>query len=157
MEMRMPADSLQIQDSGRDPRGRFAKGRSGNPAGKPRGARNRATEAAQLLLDGEAEGLTRKAVEIAFTGDCTALKLCLDRIVAPRRERAVRVALPPLESAADLASVMAGILTAAGEGRISPGEAFELAQVVATSMRAIETSDFERRLKLLEEARAACA
>jgi hypothetical protein len=36
----------------------FEKGRSGNPAGRPRGCRNRSTLAAQLLLQGEAEALT---------------------------------------------------------------------------------------------------
>ena len=71
-------------------RGRpFEKGRSGNPAGRPRGNRNRSTLAAQLLLQGEAEALTRKAVELAPSGDPTALRLCLDRLIAPHRERLV--------------------------------------------------------------------
>jgi hypothetical protein len=40
-------------------RGRpFEKGRSGNPAGRPRGCRSRSTLAAQLLLQGEAEAST---------------------------------------------------------------------------------------------------
>ena len=69
--------------------GRFQKGRSGNPAGKPKGARHRATLAAEALLDGEAEELTRKAVELALAGDVIALRLCLDRILSPRRERPV--------------------------------------------------------------------
>jgi hypothetical protein len=38
-----------------------------------------------LLLDGEAEALTRKAVELALDGDASALRLCLDRVVGPRR------------------------------------------------------------------------
>ena len=60
-------------------RGRpFEKGRSGNPAGRPRGNRNRSTLAAQLLLQGEAEALTRKAVELALSGDPTALRLCIE-------------------------------------------------------------------------------
>jgi hypothetical protein len=49
-------------------RGRpFEKGRSGNPAGRPRECRNKSTLAAQLLLQGEAEALTRKAVELALS------------------------------------------------------------------------------------------
>lgn len=50
----MPVDPMQKQE-GRDADGRFAKGYSGNPAGRPPGTRNKATEAAELLLDGEVE------------------------------------------------------------------------------------------------------
>ena len=61
-------------------RGRpFQKGQSGNPAGKPKGARNKATLAVEALLDGEAEELTRKAIELAKAGDIPALRICLDR------------------------------------------------------------------------------
>src|SRR6476659_7242888 len=84
-------------------RGRpFPKGQSGNPAGRPRGSTKRATRAAGLLLDGEAAALTRKGVEMALAGDHAALRLCLDRAVAPRRERAVELALPPIRSADDI-------------------------------------------------------
>ena len=57
-------------------RGRpFQRGQSGNPNGKPKGVRNRATLAAEALLDGEAEALTRKVVEMALAGDSTAMRL----------------------------------------------------------------------------------
>jgi hypothetical protein len=80
-------------------RGRlFEKGRSGNPAGRRRGSRDRATLAAIVLLEGEAEPLTRKAVELALDGDPVALRLCTERIQAPCRERPVKLALPPIES-----------------------------------------------------------
>ncbi len=76
-------------------RGRpFPKGRSGNPQGRPPGARNAATVIAEQLLDGEAEALTRKAIDKAEEGDMTALRLCLDRVVPPRRERPVLFPLP---------------------------------------------------------------
>ena len=65
--------------------GRFQKGRSGNPAGKPKGARHRATLAAEALLDGEAEALTRKAVELALAGDGIALRAVTK--MAAREER----------------------------------------------------------------------
>ena len=40
-------------------RGRpFPKGQSGNPSGRPVGARNKTSLAVEALFDGEAEGLT---------------------------------------------------------------------------------------------------
>ena len=39
-------------------RARFAKGRSGDPAGWPRGCRDHVNRAARLLLAGEGEALT---------------------------------------------------------------------------------------------------
>ena len=63
-------------------RGRpFEKGRSGNPAGRRVGCRNRTTITAAALLAGEAEALTRKAVEPTLVGDPTALRLCIERIL----------------------------------------------------------------------------
>src|SRR5712671_6859221 len=57
-------------------RGRpFLRGESGNPAGRPMGARHKATVAAEALLDGEAEALTRKAVELG-TIPLTKHRLC---------------------------------------------------------------------------------
>ena len=61
------------RNNGRNSDGTFGLG---NP-GKPKGTRHKATQAALTLLDGEAEGLTRKAVELALGGDTTALRLCL--------------------------------------------------------------------------------
>ncbi|MGA8649639.1 MAG: DUF5681 domain-containing protein [Xanthobacteraceae bacterium] len=78
-------------------RGRpFPKGCSGNPRGRPKGARNAATRLVEQLLDGEAEAHMRKLIEKAKHGDTGALRLCIDRIMPPRRERPVNVELPPL-------------------------------------------------------------
>src|SRR5690242_21019405 len=108
-------------------RGRpFPKGQSGNPAGRPRGSSNRATRAAEMLLDGEAAALTRKAVELALAGDQAALRLCLDRTVAPRRERTVELALPPIRGANDILAAIKVVSGAVGRGAITPGEGFTL-------------------------------
>jgi Family of unknown function (DUF5681) len=101
---------LQIRAK-RAGRGRpFEKGRSGNPAGRPRGSTNRATKSAVAMLDGEAEALTRKAVELALGGDASALRLCLERIVGPRRGRPVELALPAIRSAAEAPARWARLL-----------------------------------------------
>src|ERR1700687_3174573 len=91
-------------------RGRpFQKGQSGNPAGRPRGSRNRKTLAARELLEGEAGALTRKAIEMALSGDAGAMRACLDRIIAPRRDPEVRFDLPPIRDAGDIAGAMAAV------------------------------------------------
>jgi hypothetical protein len=104
-------------------RGRpFERGRSGNPAGRRAGSLNKTTEAAALLA-GESEALTRKAVELARVGDPSAMRLCLERPLPGCRERAVKFALPPIESAADIAAAMKAVTSALADGAITPGEA----------------------------------
>jgi len=143
----MPDVDLQKQEKQvpRDGRGRFQRGRSGNPAGRPPDIRNRAARAAAMLLDGEAEALTRKAVELALGGDAAALRLCLDRIVGPRRGRPLTFDLPPIDNAADLARAMAAVAAAAAGGAITPDEAVALSQMVHTFIRAIEAREAQRR------------
>jgi hypothetical protein len=74
----------------------FEPGKSGNPAGKLKGTRNKTTLAVEALFDGESETITRKAIELAKDGDLAALRLCLDRIAPPRKcvptiENAIRM------------------------------------------------------------------
>ena len=145
------ADGVSPKPPGRV-RGRpVERGRSGNPAGRRTGSCNKTTEAAAALLAGESEALTRKAVELALVGDPTAMRLCLERILPACRERSVKFALPPIESAADIAAAMKAVTSALADGAITPGEAATIAAVVDTFVRAIETSDFDRRLKELED------
>jgi Family of unknown function (DUF5681) len=149
----MPESTQQIQVE-RTPQGQFVKGQSGNPAGKPPGCRNQATRIAEALLDSDVEALTRKAVALALDGDASALRLCFDRIIAPRRARPVHLDLPPIADAADIASAMAAITAAVAEGAITPAEGAEVGMIVETYLRALEASDFDRRLKALEAAHA---
>jgi hypothetical protein len=133
-------------------RGRpFVKGQSGNPAGRPCRPRMGSTIAVQLALEREAEALGRKAVELALGGDAAALRLCLDRLMPLRRDRVVPLALPPVRGAGDVTGAMATIIAAAACGKISPREGVDLAKLVDILLRAIETRDFDSRLRVLEE------
>ena len=76
------------------PQTRFQKGQSGNPAGRPKGARHKVTIAVKELLEGEAEAITRKAIEMAKAGDTVALRLCLDRLTPARKDRPVSSTCP---------------------------------------------------------------
>ena len=123
--------------------------RPGNP-GRPRGTRNKATLALEALLDGEAETLTRAAIDKALTGDTTALRLCLDRIAPPRRDRPVAFALPRLESAADVVTAHAALVEAVAMGDLTPSEAAELSKLLDGYVRAIEAADIQERFTRLE-------
>ena len=83
------------------------------------------------------------------------LRLCLDRTIAPCRERPVEVALPPIDSAADLLAAIKAIAGAVTGGTVSAAEALALSQMLETFLRAIEASDFEKRLRYLEGMQAA--
>ena len=99
------------QGTGDTPRGRpFEPGMSGNPNGRPKGSRNKTTMAMEILFDGEAELLTRKAVEKALAGDPIALRLCLERILPPRRDRPIAFDLPDIATAADAVKASSAIL-----------------------------------------------
>jgi hypothetical protein len=105
---------------------------------------------AELLLDGEARALTRKAVEMALAGNGMALRLCLDRILPPRRERHVSLKLPTLESAADAVAAIAEITAALAAGEVTLGEASQLTRLIEGYVRALEAGEFEQRLRALE-------
>jgi hypothetical protein len=130
----------------------FEPGQSGNPAGRPAGSRNAATLAIDALLDGEGEALTRKAIELAKAGDMQALRLCMDRIVPPRRDRPVAFTLPKIEGPDDAANAMAAILKAAADGEITPIEAGEVAKLLDVYVRTVEITDLTKRIEQLENA-----
>lgn len=134
------------RNSGRNADGRFGQG---NP-GKPRGARHKATVAALALLDGEADRLTRKAVEVALTGDVTALRLCLERIASPRKDAPVTFALPPMRTAGDAAKAAGAVLEAVAEGELTPTEGAHIMGLVDAYRRTLEAAEFEARLAALE-------
>jgi hypothetical protein len=128
--------------------GAFRSGafRPGNP-GRPKGCRNKATLAALALLEGEAEALARKAIELALAGDTVALKLVLDRLLP--RGRPVRLDLP-LRTLEDLDRATEAISGALAEGAVTVDEVGALAGLVEARRRLLETTELERRLAALE-------
>lgn len=134
--------------------GRFKKGESGNPKGRPAGARNRSTLAVEALLEGEAEALTRKAVELALKGDTTALRLCLERLAPPSKERPLNVSLPSISGPEDLPLALAALLDSVGRGEVTASEAERVSRIFSSYAQAVEARDFEARLSALEGAKS---
>jgi hypothetical protein len=130
----------------------FEPGNSGNPNGRPRGARNKVTLAIEALLDGEAEALTRKAIELAKAGDMQALRLCMDRLAPPRKDSPVAFDLPEMKTVSDAVLATGALVNAVAEGELTPMEAAELTRMVQAFAKIIETAEFEERIQKLEEA-----
>lgn len=143
--------NTEPENTGRKQDGTFLKGQSGNPDGKPKGARHKATQAAMVLLEGESEALTRKAIEMALEGDTTALRLCLDRI-AP----ALKSVTPPIcidmPCPDSLTETARAFVQAAAIGDIPPDIAAQLVTAVAGVARVEEMEQVKHRLESLERA-----
>jgi Family of unknown function (DUF5681) len=129
----------------------FPPGQSGNPAGRPKGARNKATLALETLLDGQAEALTQKAIDLALGGDMMALRMCLDRILPARRDRPVSIDMPTINTAEDAKAASAALLAAVAAGSLTPSEAAEIGKLVDAYVRAVETTEVLKRLERLEQ------
>jgi hypothetical protein len=140
-----------METSTRQQDGRFPKGVSGNPNGRAKGSRNRATRAAEMLLEGEAKALTRVAVDLALDGDLVALKLCLERLIPRRHERNLTFPLPPISEPKHASAAIATIMRGVGNGDVTTGEAKNLVSLVEAALKGHELVDHEARLTALEE------
>ena len=136
------------KNTGRNTAGRFTKGNKFG--GKKAGSRHKVTVAMESILDGEHERLTRKAIELALAGDTTALRLCLDRLAPPRRDRPIEVDIPPVNSAKDALNASRAIIASLLRGEITPNEAGQLMGLISKHVDIIEMCDLEMRLVLVE-------
>jgi len=122
----------------------FANGNSGRRTG----SKNRTTLVAAALLEGEVEGLVRKAVELAKAGDVAMLKFLLGRILP--RERLVKLDLPSMDFADDAVEALGYIMRAVSEGTISPSEGAAVAPLIDSYARAIDLADVVKRVDSIE-------
>lgn len=129
----------------------WKKGQSGNPAGRPRGTRNKATLLALNLMEDAAAEITQAVITAARMGDLAAAKLVLERLAPPLRERPISIELPDTSTTEGVSKAQQVIIEAVGKGELLPGEGSTLAALVESRCRALETYDLERRLSDLEE------
>jgi hypothetical protein len=137
-----------LKTAGRDDLGQFTQGNSG----RPKGAKHKTTQAVQALLDGEAEALTRKAVEKALEGDSVALRLCLERISPAPKDRPVTFPLPDdLLDIRQATEAGAGIMQAMAAGDLTPNEAAGIMAILRTYCEMNFYRDLEESLDQIEQ------
>ena len=114
---------------------RFQKGQSGNPAGKPKGARHKTTLLAERLMQDDVEKIVNAVLTAARNGDMMAAKIILDRIAPVRRTNSFD--LPRIECRADRLPARAAILDAVANGDLTPGDAADIFNLIDRVARAL--------------------
>jgi Family of unknown function (DUF5681) len=123
----------------------FQPGQSGNPAGRPRGSRNKGTVIAEKLLDDGAGELTRAAIARAIDGDPAALRACMDRLLPPLRHRPLDFDLPPLVTLADAPPAINAIAQGLAHGELDREGAAVLLRAVREFTRALAAVERAKR------------
>lgn len=125
----------------------FKKGQSGNPAGKPRGAKDKRTELRELLKPHQADVVT-KVVELAKAGDTTAIRLVLERLCPPMRSQDATVTLPLTGDT--LSAKAQQVLGAMAAGSVTPDQGCRFLEALSICARVQDADELSRRVAALE-------
>jgi len=127
---------------------RYKKGQSGNPVGRPRGIKDKRTSIRELLKP-HAKDLIDKAVSLALDGNTIALRLCLDRLIPPLKQRDEPITLKL--TGTTLTENGLSVINALSKGEITPSEANSFLQAIVAQTRITEMDEIEARLTKLEK------
>lgn len=142
----MPENAGELQA-----KGRFQKGYSGNPRGKAKGTKNRATLAAENLLEGELESICRRLIQEATFGNMQAIKMILDRLLPPKRTSYIAFDLPNFDDSSEMVDAIGSVMKAVSQGNLSVEDAEALSRMIDIYIRAKETYEYEERLSKIEQ------
>jgi hypothetical protein len=125
----------------------WRKGQSGNPHG--RRAKGLATaERLRNALVKDLPAILAVVVKNAKSGDITAAKTILERVLPPLRAIEVPAVLaPPTGSLSDQGQ---NVLVAMAAGTLTPGQAAQLLSALAAQAKIVEVDELARRLEALE-------
>lgn len=118
---------LDMTAPSRGPRGRWAPGQSGNPAGKQPGTQNRATRLRELLADGDDALAVQVLMDAVRAGDAVAARFVLDRLFPKPRDRDLDLGLP---EGAGLAALFDRTVALMAAGELTIDEASRIAKLI---------------------------
>ena len=143
-EAEAPVNTGSKQDT------KFKPGQSGNPAGKKPGSRHKTTVLAEKLMATDVEKVVNSVISAAVSGDMTACRLVLERLVPVRKDAPLAIDLGPIKSLDDVARGMATIVEAVAGSEISPSEGAAVASLLQGYSQSLESVELDRRLSVLE-------
>lgn len=126
----------------------FEPGKSGNPAGRPRGLPDKRNQY-RLMLEPHVPEILTKLAGLAKDGDVAACKLVLERTVPAVRPGDIPSSVP--FNGATMAERGQALINAAAAAELSLSDAETGMALLNGQARLAETSDLLRRIELLEE------
>lgn len=135
-----------MSDVVRDSSGRWMKGCSGNPNGRP----STSDAIRKKILENDSDLIT-KVITMAKDGDIQALKFCLERISAPLKKEHEKVHLEGFREVKDLKSKSDLVLNAVLSGEISTDVGASLTKTLLDHLKIVEVCDLEKRIEKLEQ------
>lgn len=142
----MPENTGKIQGSTQ-----FKKGQSGNPKGKPRGAKHKASLMAEMLFESEIEEVCHRVIEQAKEGNMQAARIILDRLLPPKKDRSIYFNLPSFQNEADVLQASKLICEAVKNGELTPIEGESLSKMIEIHAKNIELYNLGLRLATIEK------
>jgi hypothetical protein len=110
----------------------------------------RHTATLEALLDSEGEHLLRAAIERGRAGDVGALRMAIERLMPPLRDRLVTLPLEQIETVADLLKAIGVVIADVAKGKLTPTEGSALIGMLSAMRSAFETCEMETRLRAIE-------
>lgn len=134
-----------MTDKQRDKSGRFRKGKSGNPQGRPR---SESAELRQRLATHGPE-IADAVISAAKSGDMAAAKIVFERIVPALKTHSppVQLDLPEEPTMADIGRAVMG---ACANGQTSPESMSAMLNALSSLARILEVTELETRIAALE-------
>src|SRR5262245_23750546 len=113
----------------------FQPGQSGNPAGRPLGARNKATVLMEQLVERDGEALIHPFVEQGKMGNTRALAQLMGMILPKRKGAHIELDLLPLENASEAPAAIAAVISAVCRGELPAEEGTMRTRMVEAFLR----------------------
>lgn len=130
------------------PGGRWEKGKSGNPAGRPPGRLDARTKVTQALM-GDAPAIARVVIDAALEGDLQACNIVLARVAPAIKPQAERVSFN-FDPTAPVTQQIEAVLAAIAAGVLAPDVGQTIISSLGTLSDARAVADLESRIVTLE-------